>query len=108
MLTDISLQYNEIASNRNQVGTSQVRDRWEKDSDQSWMQYPRLDFLIFNRGELKSWVVKVDYYLEVTCTPIKNRVKLAAMHLERKALQWHQGYIRIKGKEAYSSWKIYV
>ncbi|KAF2310163.1 hypothetical protein GH714_007000 [Hevea brasiliensis] len=44
----------------------------------------------------------------VTNTPMENRVKIAAMHLDGKAVQCHQGYVRVKGTEAYGRWDEYV
>ncbi|KAF2303150.1 hypothetical protein GH714_014159 [Hevea brasiliensis] len=39
---------------------------------------------------------------------MENRVKIAVMHLDGKAVQWHQGYVRVKGTEAYGRWDEYV
>ena len=51
------------------------------------MHYPKLDFPCFNGDELEVWVTREDYYLEVTNTLPANKVKLAALYLEGKALQ---------------------
>nr|XP_010938809.1 uncharacterized protein LOC105057807 [Elaeis guineensis] len=105
LLASINLQHNELAANINQAGTSQTRDRSMNDSGQSWMHYPKLDFPCFNGHELESWLVKADYYFEVTNTLPRNKVKLAALYLEGKALQWHQGYIGLKRQEVYENWE---
>ncbi|KAF2285159.1 hypothetical protein GH714_038895 [Hevea brasiliensis] len=39
---------------------------------------------------------------------VKNRVKVAALHLEGKAIQWHQAFIKFHGLEAYQDWNAYV
>ncbi|KAF2312123.1 hypothetical protein GH714_028135 [Hevea brasiliensis] len=38
----------------------------------------------------------------------ESRVKVAALHLEGKAILWHQGYVKIKGPVAYDNWQEYV
>lgn len=37
-----------------------------------------------------------------------NRVIVAGLHLEGRALQWHQEYIGVKGTNAYSGWDEYA
>ncbi|XP_058005418.1 uncharacterized protein LOC131181388 [Hevea brasiliensis] len=43
------------------------------------------------------FAIKAEYCFEVTDTPLENRVKVAALYLKEKVVQWHQGYVRIKG-----------
>ncbi|RVW71683.1 Transposon Ty3-I Gag-Pol polyprotein [Vitis vinifera] len=49
-----------------------------------------------------------EYFFEVDRTPPEARVRLAALHLEGKAIQWHQGYIKTRGNEAYLDLSEYV
>ena len=35
-------------------------------------------------------------------------MKVAALHLEGRAIQWHQGFVKIKGAKAYTDWEEYV
>ncbi|KAF2314520.1 hypothetical protein GH714_027257 [Hevea brasiliensis] len=105
LLTGISLQNNELASGRGVVSSSHTKDQV---SDQTWNRFPKLDFPLFNGEELEAWVVKAEYYFEVMHIPLVNRVKIAALYLEGKAVQWHQGYIKIKGVDAYTNWGEYV
>lgn len=41
------------------------------------------------------------YFFEVNDTPKHNRVKVTALHLEGKAIQWHQGAMRTRGDHIY-------
>ncbi|KAF2311626.1 hypothetical protein GH714_025327 [Hevea brasiliensis] len=108
LMAGISLQYNELATSRGHVGTSQAREFYNSSYSHSWSRFPKLDFPHFSGDDIESWLIKVEYYFEVTNTPIENRVKIAAMHLDGKAVQWHQGYVRVKGTEAYGRWDEYV
>ncbi|RVW67108.1 Retrovirus-related Pol polyprotein from transposon 17.6 [Vitis vinifera] len=67
----------------------------------------KVDFPKFNGGGLDGWLLRVEYFFEVDRTPPEARVHLAALHLEGKAIQWHQGYIKTRGNEAYLDWSEY-
>ena len=44
----------------------------------------------------KSWLYKCDPFFEVDETPSKAKVRIVAMYLEGKALQWHQVFIKAR------------
>ncbi|RVW58447.1 Transposon Ty3-I Gag-Pol polyprotein [Vitis vinifera] len=78
--------------------------RWENQLSHS----TKVDFPKFNAGGLDGWLLRVEYFFKVDRTPPEARVRLAALHLEGKAIQWHQGYIKTRGNEAYLDWSEYV
>lgn len=52
--------------------------------------------------------MRCECLLEVGKITQENRVKVAAIHLEVIALQWHQGYIKVFCETIYGSWDNYV
>lgn len=60
----------------------------------------RIDFPHFNGDDFDNWIVKVEYYFEVDNTPLVDHVKITALHLEGRAIQWHQGFMRSKNEVA--------
>ncbi|KAF2292068.1 hypothetical protein GH714_006985 [Hevea brasiliensis] len=100
----INLQHNEIASGKSH--TSSSNDRIGNLHD-PWPPYLKLDFPRINGDELEAWLVKAEYYFQVTGTPLENRVKIATLYLDEKAVQRHQGYVKMKGAGAYVDWEGY-
>ena len=98
LIGGLSLQNQEVMTNRGE------ERRWENQLGHS----TKVDFPKFNGGGLDGWLLRVEYFFEVDRTPPEARVRLAALHLEGKAIQWHQGYIKTRGNEAYLDWSEYV
>ena len=65
-----------------------------------------MEFSKFNGEEFDNWLLRAEYFFEVNGTQKENWVKIAALHLDGKAIQWHQGFI--KAKEGTVSWEEYV
>ena len=68
----------------------------------------RIEFPKFNGDDLDGWVFKCDQFFEIDYTPKKAKVKIAFIHLESRALQWHQIYVnnRVQGRPI--AWNEYV
>ncbi|RVW97594.1 Transposon Ty3-G Gag-Pol polyprotein [Vitis vinifera] len=98
LIGGLSLQNQEVMTNRGE------ERRWENQLGHS----TKVDFPKFNGCGLDGWLLRVEYFFEVDRTPPEARVRLAALHLEGKAIQWHQGYIKTRGNEAYLDWSEYV
>ena len=70
-------------------------------SSNPWGSTTKLEFPRFDGEGLEGWLLRSEYFFEVGKIDPENRVKVAALHLEGRAIQWHQGYLKAKGAEAY-------
>ncbi|OIT05665.1 hypothetical protein A4A49_61683, partial [Nicotiana attenuata] len=68
----------------------------------------QIEFLKFDGTELRDWVSKSEQYFDVDNTSENSKVKLASLHLEGKALQWHQGYMKNRITREWPTWGEYV
>ncbi|XP_039133795.1 uncharacterized protein LOC120270795 [Dioscorea cayenensis subsp. rotundata] len=68
----------------------------------------KLEFPRFNGDHIYDWLFKCKQFFEFDETPDGIKVKIASLHLEGAALQWHQGYLRRRGGENPPSWGDYV
>ncbi|KAK4397677.1 hypothetical protein Sango_1243200 [Sesamum angolense] len=68
----------------------------------------KVEFPKFDGDNLRGWVFKCEQFFEVDDTPSDAKVKLAAMHLESRALQWHQVYMKSRLTKEVSKWEEYV
>ncbi|KAF2289731.1 hypothetical protein GH714_038384 [Hevea brasiliensis] len=108
MVAGLSLQNNELAGNRGQSSNTTARNRFNSPNPHSWHHSTKLEFPRFDGNDLETWLLKTEYYFEVVNVLPESRVKVAALHLEGKAILWHQGYVKIKGLVAYDNWQKYV
>ncbi|KAG8376158.1 hypothetical protein BUALT_Bualt09G0034100 [Buddleja alternifolia] len=69
----------------------------------STIKFPR-----FNGEDLRDWIFKCEQFFEVDETPSDSKVRLAAVHLEGKALQWHQVFMKSRLTRELPSWETYV
>ncbi|KAF2297563.1 hypothetical protein GH714_038717 [Hevea brasiliensis] len=72
------------------------------------LQNMELEFPRFSGEGLEGWLLRVDYLFEVANVAADDRVKMAVLHLEGKALQWHQRFFKVKGPTASLDWGAYV
>ncbi|KAG8363657.1 hypothetical protein BUALT_Bualt19G0045300 [Buddleja alternifolia] len=68
----------------------------------------RVEFPHFNGEDLRGWLYKCEQFFEVDETPSAAKVKLASVHLEGKALQWHQMYMKGRLTREIPNWEKYV
>ena len=61
-------------------------------SKHSKLDCPRFDVYDFFR-----WYMKVEQFFEVVETLEEKKVQIVMIHLDGKALQWHQRYMKAKG-----------
>ncbi|KAG8378560.1 hypothetical protein BUALT_Bualt08G0149600 [Buddleja alternifolia] len=69
----------------------------------STVEFPR-----FNGEDLIGWIFRCEQFFEVDETPFDSKVRLVAVHLEGKALQWHQVYMKSRLTRDVPLWKEYV
>ncbi|KAF2299094.1 hypothetical protein GH714_030581 [Hevea brasiliensis] len=108
MVAGLSLQNNELIGNKGQSSNTPVGNRFNSPNPHSWHHSTNFEFPRFDGNDLETWLLKTEYYFEVVNVLLENRVKLVALHLEGKAILWHQGYVKIRGLVAYDNWQEYV
>ncbi|PKI64042.1 hypothetical protein CRG98_015574 [Punica granatum] len=69
----------------------------------------KLEFPRFCGDGVRDWLYRCEQFFGVDGTPDDVKVKLVAIHLEGRALQWHQAYVRSLGVEGkIVGWSEYV
>ncbi|KAG8384286.1 hypothetical protein BUALT_Bualt04G0102600 [Buddleja alternifolia] len=68
----------------------------------------RVEFPHFNGEDLRGWLTKCEQFFEVDDTPPTAKVKLDAIHLEGKALQWHQMFMKGRLTRQVPNWEEYI
>lgn len=67
----------------------------------------KVDFPKFDGRKVKDWLYRCNQFFLLDQTPAESKVRLASIHLEGLALQWHLNYIRAKF-DVYPPWDQYV
>ncbi|XP_028214991.1 uncharacterized protein LOC114397062 [Glycine soja] len=73
-----------------------------------WFWLARLNFPRFNGKGVKNWIIRCDTFFSVDQTPEEYKVRLAVVHFEGKALQWHSAYVKNVGLNKLPSWTDYT
>jgi len=68
----------------------------------------RLDFPRFNGDGVKNWIIQCETFFSIDQTPNDYKVRLAVVHFEGKALQWHSVYVKTIGLNNLPSWDEYA
>ncbi|XP_042051368.1 uncharacterized protein LOC121796622 [Salvia splendens] len=71
-------------------------------------RHTRYEFPKFDGAGLEGWLMRADFFFEIGRVPESERVRVAALHLEGRALQWHKGIVTLHGDVAYRSWNCYA
>ena len=95
-----------------QHGSPQASETGQRNSYGGGYQVPTrfscIKFPKFNGEGFKSWLYKCDQFFEVDETPSEAKVRIAAMHLEGKALQCHQVFMKARISRDPPAWEEYV
>ncbi|GAU25735.1 hypothetical protein TSUD_216660 [Trifolium subterraneum] len=67
----------------------------------------KVEFPRFDGKKVRDWLYKCDQFFLLDETPESSRVRLASIHLDGLALQWHLNYMRQKF-DIYPSWQQYI
>lgn len=54
----------------------------------------RVDFPRFNGENVKGWLFKVEEFFAIDNTPPELRVRLASIHFDQLAAEWHQSVVQ--------------
>lgn len=68
----------------------------------------RLKFSKFCGENLGDWKYKCDKFFEFDDTPDDTKVKLASLHLNGRALQWHQNFMKNILSRRMPKWIVYM
>ncbi|PIN21602.1 hypothetical protein CDL12_05681 [Handroanthus impetiginosus] len=71
-------------------------------------QFSRIEFHRFFGEDLEGWIFKYEQFFDVAKTPLNLRVKLASIHLEGEALQWHQVFLKSRLTMTLPTWEEYI
>lgn len=71
-------------------------------------RYSRINFLKFNGEDLRGWIYRCEIFFEYDDTAEESKVKVLAIHLEGRALQWHQMYMKTRFSPDIPEWEEYV
>ncbi|XP_042032325.1 uncharacterized protein LOC121779040 [Salvia splendens] len=73
-----------------------------------WGRSTRYEFPKFDGEGFEGWMMRAEYFFQVARVPEAEKVKVAAIHMEGKALQWHRGFLTLHGDEASVDWRYYI
>ena len=62
----------------------------------------------FDGADFKRWLLKMEQFFMVDQTREHDKVRIVMMHLDGKALQWHQQFMRNQGSLSEVNWNQYV
>ncbi|XP_060170844.1 uncharacterized protein LOC132601798 [Lycium barbarum] len=71
-------------------------------------RYSRVEFPRFNGDDMRGWICRCEQFFEVDETPEELKVKLAAINMEGRALQWHQALVKSRLGRDLPNWGDYV
>lgn len=67
----------------------------------------KIEFPRFDGSKVKEWLYKCEQFFSLDNTPLESKVRLASIHLEDSALQWHLNYMW-SNFNIYPSWPQYI
>lgn len=67
----------------------------------------KVDFPRFNGTHLTEWLYRCEQFFDLDGTPSEHKVRLAGLHMEGKALQWHHTYMHNRCQK-FPTWSEYV
>ncbi|GAU37335.1 hypothetical protein TSUD_395160 [Trifolium subterraneum] len=117
---DVHVRFDQLASQMDELRTMLGKSSNHHDSDGSSGRHSsshtpnsyatrisKVDFPRFNGKNIRDWLYKCDQFFLLDTTPATSMVRLASIHLDDLALQWHLNYMRQKFN-IYPIWGQYV
>ena len=71
-------------------------------------KHGRLECPRFDGDNFSGWLMKTDQFFEAEGVADNAKVRAVMMHLEGRALQWHQYYVRSRGSSVGLEWAPYL
>ena len=79
-----------------------------KDSNHRYCRHSRLECPKFEGDDFDDWLMKLDEYFEIENIMKEHKIRIVLMHLEGRALHWHQFYTKANGGLAALRWSTYL
>ena len=98
LITGLRRQVLQIANN-SAVGSGSSGGN----NQNSLSRLSKIDFPKFGGEDVQGWSYKCEQFFEVDSTPDNRKVKIAAIHLNGKALLRHQSFV--KNREEWPEWE---
>ncbi|XP_071695748.1 uncharacterized protein [Rutidosis leptorrhynchoides] len=102
-ITDVTTQLSSVLVQQNYFTKELQKIRTgESGSRRGSLQLTRLtklDFPKFDGDDVKDWLYRCNQFLCIDDIEEEDKVKVASIHLYKKALQWHQQYIKTQGED---------
>lgn len=76
-------------------------------SNSNFSRFSKVEFPRFNGDNVLGWIYKCDQFFEVDSTSENIKVKMVSIHLEGKALLWHQSLMKTREFGSWPSWGDY-
>lgn len=97
--------------NENREETHETQGGNQRHNNPNQGQYStrisKIDFPRFDGSRVKEWLYKCEQFFSLDNTPPESKVRLASIHLDGTALQWHLNYMRSQF-DIYPSWPQYI
>ena len=71
-------------------------------------KYSKLECPNFENENFKGWLLKMEQFFKADQTRDQDRVHMVMMHLEGRALQWHQRYMKNQNNLQEVIWTQYI
>ncbi|KAF2590205.1 hypothetical protein F2Q70_00041167 [Brassica cretica] len=82
-----------ITSRSTSVPTIHTRQPFHTPTNTLTNRLTKLTFPDFDGKEFREWICRCEQFFDIDNTAPELKVRLAAMHMTRKALQWHINYL---------------
>ena len=102
LITGLSRQVMQMTTQAHGEGSIQNSNSYSNLSRLS-----RVDFPKFDGSDVQGWVYKCESFFGIDGTPDHAKVRVASIHLEGKALLWHQSYMRSVNLGQWPMWERY-
>ncbi|OMO90078.1 Retrotransposon gag protein [Corchorus olitorius] len=92
------------------VSTSRTNDSVQRiaTDPKPFTKHSKLQCPRFNGEDFLGWKIKIDQFFEADETEERNKVRIAMMHFDGRALQWHQRFMKDKGTIQEVTWLCYI
>lgn len=117
LIVGLSMQVSKLVSNEGRTSETSridVDSEQTRRSDDTRTRHPnfssrmtKVEFPKFDGTDLRSWLYKCNQFFQLDNIDDAQKVRLAAIHLEGKALLWHQNFMK-KCSNVLPTWKKYT